>query len=86
MGKLADKYWQKIPQHFNNIILDEYIVMPNYVHGIIIINNNITNGGNTMHGGRDAIYRVSSIASLQGDLKLSMATKMGGFKIIVKNE
>ncbi len=38
-ARLADKYWQEIPQHFKNIILDEYVIMPNHIHGIIIIDN-----------------------------------------------
>lgn len=37
IGKLAKKYWQEIPQHFDNIELDEFIIMPNHVHGIIFI-------------------------------------------------
>jgi len=40
IGKIAEKYWQEIPKHFNNAELDEYIIMPNHVHGIIQIINN----------------------------------------------
>lgn len=38
IGKSAQKCWQDIPQHFPFVILDEFIVMPNHIHGIIIIN------------------------------------------------
>ncbi|RYD76098.1 MAG: transposase, partial [Sphingobacteriales bacterium] len=38
-GKIAHKYWQEIPQHFPNCKLDEFIVMPNHVHGILILDN-----------------------------------------------
>ncbi|MFC1517877.1 transposase [Candidatus Margulisiibacteriota bacterium] len=38
VGKIANKYWQGIPKHFKNVSLDEFIVMPNHIHGIIIIN------------------------------------------------
>jgi REP element-mobilizing transposase RayT len=37
MKKVAIDCWCELPQHFKNIELDEYIVMPNHVHGIIII-------------------------------------------------
>ncbi len=37
MGKMAHKYWLEIPEHFNDIKLDEFVIMPNHVHGIIII-------------------------------------------------
>ena len=36
-GEIAEKYWQEIPNHFSNIRLDRYIIMPNHVHGIIVI-------------------------------------------------
>ncbi|TFG43346.1 MAG: hypothetical protein E4H43_01840 [Bacteroidia bacterium] len=34
-GKIADECWLKIPKHFPNAVLHEYIVMPNHIHGII---------------------------------------------------
>jgi putative transposase len=34
-GILAHKYWTEIPNHFQNVILDEFIIMPNHIHGII---------------------------------------------------
>ena len=37
IGKLAEKYWYEIPQHFPFVKLGAFIVMPNHVHGIIII-------------------------------------------------
>ena len=37
LGHAARKYWKKIPKHFPFVKLDEFIVMPNHVHGIIII-------------------------------------------------
>ncbi|MCC7400479.1 MAG: hypothetical protein IT214_03250 [Chitinophagaceae bacterium] len=34
-GRIADECWLNIPVHFPNVILHEYIIMPNHVHGII---------------------------------------------------
>ena len=36
-GKIADWLWREIPAQFNYACLDEYIVMPNHIHGIIQI-------------------------------------------------
>jgi REP element-mobilizing transposase RayT len=33
-GKIANECWLEIPEHFPNVILHEYIVMPNHIHGI----------------------------------------------------
>ena len=38
-GKIVKQYWLEIQKHFNNIELDEYIIMPNHVHGIVVIRN-----------------------------------------------
>ena len=37
IGKLAEQYWFEIPNHFPGIGLDNFVVMPNHVHGILII-------------------------------------------------
>jgi len=41
IGKIAKTYWQEIPIHFPFVILDAFIIMPNHVHGIIIINKTV---------------------------------------------
>ena len=38
IGKIADQFWTDIPDHFKNVELGEYTIMPNHVHGIIRIN------------------------------------------------
>jgi putative transposase len=37
IGELANKYFAEIPEHFPNVHLNAFVVMPNHVHGIIII-------------------------------------------------
>lgn len=34
-GKIAERCWLEIPQHFKNVVLHEYVIMPNHIHGII---------------------------------------------------
>lgn len=41
IGKIADQCWKNIPDHFPFVSIDEYIVMPNHIHGIIVINKTI---------------------------------------------
>lgn len=36
-GKMIEEWWCKLKNKFTNIELDEYVVMPNHFHGIIII-------------------------------------------------
>lgn len=44
VGKIIQHYWLQIPNHFNNTNLDQYIIMPNHLHGIIEICGEYDNG------------------------------------------
>jgi putative transposase len=37
IGLIASKYWLEIPDHFPHVKLDEFIVMPNHLHGILFL-------------------------------------------------
>jgi putative transposase len=39
IGKIAKECWLDIPHNFRNVELDEWIIMPNHLHGIIFIHN-----------------------------------------------
>jgi REP element-mobilizing transposase RayT len=34
-GKIANQCWLNIPMHFPDVILHEFIIMPDHIHGII---------------------------------------------------
>lgn len=38
-GRIVQRVWQELPQRFPTIEMDQFIVMPNHVHGIIVIND-----------------------------------------------
>ena len=38
-GKIANQIWELIPTQFPFVELGEFIIMPNHVHGILILNN-----------------------------------------------
>jgi putative transposase len=37
IGKIAEQFWLEIPNHFQHTKIDSFVIMPNHVHGIIII-------------------------------------------------
>lgn len=39
IGKLAAQFWYEIPNHFSMVELGNFVVMPNHVHGILIMNH-----------------------------------------------
>jgi putative transposase len=40
LRNIVEGEWLKIPARFPNVELDEYVVMPNHFHGIIVIHGN----------------------------------------------
>jgi putative transposase len=45
-GHIVDQCWLDLPNHYQNMKLDAYVVMPNHFHGII----KIVNGSNQRYG------------------------------------
>ena len=39
LGEMAFKMWQDIPRHHSGVGLDEFVVMPNHIHGVIILSS-----------------------------------------------
>jgi putative transposase len=40
-GDIARSHWQQLSQHHPHIIMDESILMPNHLHGILILESSI---------------------------------------------
>lgn len=86
IGTIAQKCWVEIPNHFPFVELGEFIVMPNHVHGIIIIDKPLNDIGDT-----NAIVETQNFASLPepkpdnhnkfGPQSKNLASIIRGFKI-----
>jgi putative transposase len=37
IGKYADACWREVPQHHHHVDIDEFVVMPNHMHAIVIL-------------------------------------------------
>lgn len=37
IGEIIKHFWNEIPDHFDNVSIDAFMVMPNHIHGIIHI-------------------------------------------------
>jgi len=81
-GEIAKRYWLEIPGHFDNEKIDEFVVMPNPIHGIIVLGKtdvdvraNVGNGGNgeTRH----------CLVSTKTNTKSNIITKSKTDKVII---
>lgn len=41
LWNIVNNYWLEIPIHFPDVLLDEFVIMPNHVHGILSIEKTI---------------------------------------------
>ncbi|AKA35128.1 transposase [Flagellimonas lutaonensis] len=93
IGHIAHSCWHEIPNHFTFVELGAHIIMPNHVHGIIIINK-IDDGRNDDHYVARNV-ETQNIASLQnqtppknqfGPQTKNLASIIRGYKIgVTKN-
>ncbi|EKD49928.1 MAG: hypothetical protein ACD_63C00010G0004, partial [uncultured bacterium] len=44
-GFVANQFWREIPKHYENVGIDKWIVMPDHLHGIVIIRDSIKGVG-----------------------------------------
>jgi REP element-mobilizing transposase RayT len=73
-GNIVNKCWLDLPNHYSNCKLDEFNIMPNHVHGIIEIREDITVGN-------------AHVRSLQDDrTKMLLSKFIQGFKAAVTKE
>ncbi|MBW8010187.1 MAG: transposase [Chloroflexi bacterium] len=70
-GTIVKKVWEDLPEHFENIKLDRFVVMPNHVHGIVWILED-----NEPHVGA----RHASPLPRSGPKPGSLGTIIGSFK------
>jgi putative transposase len=47
-GQIVNQCWLEIPQHFPHASLDAFVIMPNHLHGIVVLDNTVVNL-NTTH-------------------------------------
>jgi putative transposase len=38
-GKIAVRGWKELPNHFTNVVLDEYVIISNHLHRILILHD-----------------------------------------------
>ncbi len=74
-GKMVEKCWLEIPEHYPNVILHKYVIMPNHIHGIIEI-----------VGAQDIVHnRAQNIVPLRNEFQKIIPGSIGsivrGFKI-----
>jgi len=83
IGVIVGKYWFEIPNHFPHVELDEFVVMPNHMHGIIIIKNNVPHVETQNFASLKQVKQIKPQNKF-GPQSKNLASIIRGYKIGVK--
>jgi REP element-mobilizing transposase RayT len=77
-GKVVEECWQEIPSHFPQVELDEFVVMPNHVHGILVIGES---GVAVEERANDRAKNFSPLRKRPAGTSRTIGSVVRGFKI-----
>lgn len=66
LGEIAYYQWLQLPKRFTNIVLDSFVIMPNHIHGIIVIQKGRGEAGDTRYSSQSKIS-ISPASPLHPD-------------------
>jgi REP element-mobilizing transposase RayT len=68
-GKIIQNVWLELPNHNDNISIDEFVIMPNHIHGIIEIVGTPLVGVQDIDTTKTGTRPVTTISELIGTFK-----------------
>ncbi len=82
-GLVAKQQWEKLPKRFLNIELGAYMIMPNHMHGIIVITDGRGTAGNLNDLDGESSRRAPTQEQFQKPVKGSIPTIIRSYKSAV---
>jgi len=68
-------FWYELPEHFSFVSLDEFVVMPNHIHGIVIIQSPAAVG--TLH--------ATSLQPVPNEFMSYISPKPGSLATVIRS-
>ena len=90
MGIIVNEEWLKTGVVRNNVILDEYVIMPNHIHGLIFLLNKLdrvetprwgVSNSETTHRVVSTTIKKDTISSIIGQFKSKCSKRINEFEI-----
>jgi len=75
-GKIVEYTWNDLVNHVAGIELREFVVMPNHIHGIIIIVDNVVGAGSVGAGSEPAPTKTHALPEIVRQLKTFSARRI----------
>jgi len=75
-GRIVQAVWDEIAKHFNHVELDQFVIMPNHVHGVITLNSENVGAGSP----RPTAFPCPNENEGRGNLAPTLGTIVAFFK------
>ena len=82
LGIIARECWQDIPNHFHNVTVEPFVIMPNHIHGVITILERETINDDC----RGTIYRAPTKEAFGHPIRGSIPTIIRTYKAAVSRK
>ena len=93
MGRIVDQAWQEIPAHYPGVTVEDFVVMPNHMHGVILIEEIDTGAADEKNrtadvGARHALDQITGVgaAYMPPVRKATLGVIVATFKAAVTRE
>jgi len=101
-GRMVQRFWDELPSRFAEINVDGFVVMPNHIHGIIIVGAQFIAPGGPQNCYDDAragainraptlgeivrTYKAASVRMIRQTLNSTFAWQRNYYEHIIRNE
>ena len=87
IGVLADVLLDETKNHTQNVKLGPFVIMPNHVHAILILNNDLTNDGNDHCGGNvvETLHATSLPTNPHNEKMAIISPEKGSISTVIRS-
>ncbi len=76
LGLIVDECWQAVAIHFESVTLDAFVVMPNHVHGIVVIESGNSGNNDVADAPNVAVQKFPKLGQIVGYFKYQVAKRV----------
>jgi len=85
IGEYANQFWNEITNHFPFVTLDAFVVMPNHIHGIVIIDKPGDGKKLSNDAPDDAMVNTNPIYPHKNQQMANISPKPGSLSTIIRS-
>ncbi len=92
LGKITHDIWKKLPEKYPNIKLNSFVIMPNHIHAIIIIEKDINQQldkitlGKIIGGYKSIVFNKCLKFCKEKNIKMERLWQRNYYEHIIRNE